>query len=252
MRVIGPTSAIREGNDFVLQGSKFYVSGGTTADFYAVLANVEEDAAGPGGTAMLIVDRESTGLELGPEFHGIEGGSHCQLFFHSVRVPQSNLVGSIGEGMQRGLRNIGELRLSTAAHASGTSMWACDYTKERISQPHRTGGTLGDREQVRWMFGSMLIDCYAARSVLYRTARLAESGADVTNEGAIAKVFATEAAGRVVDKAIQLAGGQSLIQGHALERLYRQVRSERLAEGSSEILRMNIARGLLEFGAGRL
>ena len=90
---------------------------------------------------------------------------------------------------------------------------------------------------------------YAARSILYRTARLAESGVDVMNEGAIAKVFVTEAAGRVVDQAIQLAGGQALIQGHPLEALYRQVRSWRLAEGASDLLRLNIVKGLIEFNA---
>jgi acyl-CoA dehydrogenase len=105
---------------------------------------------------------------------------------------------------------------------------------------------------VRWIFGNMLMEVYAARSVLYRTARLAEDGVDVMNEGAIAKVLTTETAGRVVDTAIQLTGGQALIEGHPLEALYRQVRALRLAEGASDLLRLNVARGLLEFHAGRV
>lgn len=247
-----PTWAVRDGDDLVVNGRKAYVSGGSAADFYAVLLNVDEDTSGPGGTAMVVIDRDTPGLELGPDFRSIEGGTHCQLLLHDARVPQANVVGKIGEGMQRGLGNIGQMRLGVAARAAGTAMWVCDFTRKQISQPHRAGGTLGDREQVRWMFGNMLMDTYAARSVLYRTARLAEDGVDVMNEGAIAKVFATETAGRVVDTAIQLTGGQALIEGHPLERLYRSMRSLRLAEGASDLLRMNTARGLLEFNAGRV
>lgn len=191
---------------------------------------------------MLIIDRETPGLTLGPDHRGIEGGTHCQLFFDDVRVPQSNQVGAIGEGMRRGLQNIGLLRAGMAARATGGSMWACEYVRARMEEPLRAGGLLGDHEQARWQFGSMLIDTYAARSVVYRAARRAEAGEDVTAEGTIAKVFATEAYGRVVDTAIQLSGGPSLIVGHTLEWMYRQARSERLAEGASDVLKMNIGR----------
>lgn len=247
-----PTWAVRDGDDLVVNGRKAYVSGGSSADFYAVLLNVDEDASGPGGTAMVLVDRETPGVELGPDFRSVDGSTHCQVIMRDARVPQTNIVGKVGEGLQRGLGNIGQMRLGMAARAAGLAMWVADFTQKQITQPHRAGGSLGDREQVRWIFGSMLMEVYAARSVLYRTARLAESGVDVTNEGAIAKVFTTETAGRVVDAAIQLTGGQALIEGHPLEALYRQVRSLRLAEGASDLLRINVARGLLDFQAGRV
>jgi alkylation response protein AidB-like acyl-CoA dehydrogenase len=247
-----PTWATRDGDDLVINGRKAYVSGGSAADFYAVLLNVDEDASGPGGTAMVIVDRDAPGVSLGPDFRSVDGSTHCQLLLQDARVPQTNMVGKVGEGLQRGLGNIGQMRLGVAARAAGLSMWVADFTRKQISQPHRAGGALADREQVRWLFGNMLMEVYAARSVLYRTARLAEDGVDVMNEGAIAKVFTTETVGRVVDTAIQLTGGQALIEGHPLESLYRQVRSMRLAEGASDLLRLNVARGLLEFQAGRV
>ncbi len=237
-----PTQAVRSGSDFIVNGSKFYVSSGSAADFYAVLVNVVGDDSGPGGTAMLILDRDTPGLILGPDYRGMEGGTHCQLFFEDVRVPQSSMVGEIGEGMTRGLQNIGLLRAGMAARATGGSMWACEFVRARLEEPLRAGGLLGDHEQARWQFGNMLIDTYAARSVVYRTARLAEAGQDVTTQGTIAKVFATEAFGRVVDTAIQLSGGPSLIVGHTLEWMYRQARSERLAEGASDVLKMNVGR----------
>lgn len=247
-----PTWAVRDGDDLVINGRKAYVSGGSAADFYAVLLNVDEDASGPGGTAMVVVDRDAPGVSLGPDFRSLDGGTHCQLILHDARVPQTNIVGKVGEGMQRGLGNIGQMRLGVAARASGIAMWTADFTQKQITQPHRAGGSLSDREQVRWIFGNMLMEVYAARSVLYRTARLAEDGVDVMNEGAIAKVLTTETAGRVVDAAVQLTGGQALIEGHPLASLYREVRSLRLAEGASDLLRLNVARGLLEFQAGRV
>lgn len=247
-----PTWAARDGDDLVVNGRKAYISGGSSADFYAVLLNVDEDTSGPGGTAMVVIDRETPGVQLGDDFVSVDGSNHCQVSFEDARVPQSNVVGSVGEGLQRGLGNIGQMRLGMAARAVGTTMWATDFTRQHITAPHRHGGALADREQVRWIFGNMLMETYAARSVLYRTARLAETGTDVMNEGATAKVFATETAGRVVDAAIQLSGGQALIVGHPLERLYRQVRTWRLAEGASDLLRINVARGLIDFDAGRV
>ena len=247
-----PTWAVRDGDDLVINGRKSYVSGATGADFYSVMLNVDEDATGSGGTAMVVIDRDTEGVALGAPFISIDGSSHCEVRFTAVRVPQSNVVGKIGEGLQRGLGNIGRMRLGMAAQACGTAMWAVQFTKRQITQPHRHGGSLSDREQVRAIFANMMIDTYAARSVAYRTARLAERGDDVMNEGAIGKVFATEAAGRVVDQAIQLAGGEALVRGHPLEALYRSVRTMRLAEGASDLLRLNIVRGLIEFDAGRV
>ena len=247
-----PTWAARDGDELVVNGRKSYISGATRADFYSVMLNVDEDASGAGGTAMVVVDRETEGVTLGQPFISIDGSSHCEVSFSDVRVPQSNVVGKIGEGLQRGLGNIGRMRLGMAAGACGTAMWVVEFTKTQITQPHRHGGALADREQVRAIFANMMIDTYAARSVTYRTARLAEQGDDVMNEGAIGKVFATEAVGRVVDQAIQLAGGQALVHGHPLEALYRSVRTMRLAEGASDLLRLNIVKGLIEFDAGRV
>jgi acyl-CoA dehydrogenase len=245
------TSARRDGDDFIVNGRKSFVSGGSAADFYSVLVNVEE-GDGPGGPAMLIVDRDAPGLTRDEDFVSLDGGTHCAMTFDDMRVPQTHVIGEVGQGMPRAMGNIGRERLQIAAQASGTAMWVVEHTREHISKPHRSGTSLGEREQVRAVFGQMMLETYAIRSILYRTARLADDDVDVMNEGAIAKVFAAEAAGRVVDAAIQLGGGDALIEGHPLERLYRVTRSWRLAGGSSDVLRFNIARGLLEFEAGRV
>jgi acyl-CoA dehydrogenase len=250
-----PTAARRDGDDLVITGRKAYVTGGATADFYSVLVNVDEDASGPGGTAMVVVDRDTPGLTIERAFHSLEGGNHVELRMDGARVPQSHVVGKVGEGMPRALGNISNMRLGMAAQATGLAIWVTNYTEAHITAPHRSGVRLGDREGVRMHFADMRMGTYAARAMLYRTARLVEASQredEVMNEVMATKVLTTEHVGRAVDTAIQLVGGQALIVGHPLERLYRQVRSMRIAEGASDLLRLNLARGRIEFHAGRL
>ena len=247
-----PTHARIDGEELVVDGRKAYVSGGSAADFYQVMITVEENGSGPAGAAMVIVERGTPGLSLSDDFITLDGGTHCSLIFEGVRIPLDSVVGAIGEGLPRALGNIGEERLQIGAQACGTMMWVVEFILEQVQKPHRTGTPLGEHEQVRSTIGQMMLETYVARSALYRTARLAETGEEMINEGAISKVFAAEAAGRVIDHAIQLTGGQSLIEGHPLERLYRMQRSWRLGGGSTDILRIGIARGVMEFDTGRV
>ena len=247
-----PTWARRDGDDLLVTGQKAYVTGGATADFYATLVNVDDDDSGPGGTAMVIIEQGMPGVSIDRVFNSLEGGNHVSLGFDEARVPLANVVGKIGEGMPRAMGNIGEERVESAASACGIALWTVDFVTNHIKAPHRSGVTLGEREGVRLRYSNMRIDLYAARAMLYRTARLAEAGEDIINEGAATKVFCSEMVGRVVDSAVQLVGGQALISDHPLEQLYRRVRSMRLAGGASDLLRLNVVRGILEFDAGRL
>lgn len=247
-----PTYAIREGSDLLISGRKSYVSGGADADFYSVVVNVEEDAKNVGGMAIVVVERNRSGLSIERVFRSIDGSDHAEVRLDNVRVPITNVVGKIGEGMPRALINISEERLEQAATATGMCLWAVEYVTKHITAPHRSGTRLADREGVRLRYSDMRIETYAARSTLYRTARLVEAGENPVNEVMASRVFCAEVAGRVVDQAVQLVGGQALVVGHPLESLYRRVRSMRLSGGASDILRMNIARGIIEFDAGRL
>jgi acyl-CoA dehydrogenase len=152
----------------------------------------------------------------------------------------------------RALGNIGKVRLLVAAEATGVCIWVLDFVEQHLKAPHRSGSPLGDKEGVRLRFADMRIQTYAARSVLYRAARLVDSGANAVNETIAAKVFCTETAGQVVDWGVQLAGGQALVQGHPLEAMYRRVRAFRFVEGASDLLRLNLAKGKLELGKGTL
>lgn len=247
-----PTWARREGDDLIVTGCKSYVTDGDTADFISVLVNVEKSDTDAGGTAMVVVDRSTEGLVIDRKFSSLDGSHHVSITLNGVRVPVSRVIGKIGEGMPRALGNIGNVRLMVAARATGICMWVINYVAEHLLAPHRSGTSLGQREGVRLRFADMRIDTFAARSMLYRTARLTDAGENIVNETIATKVFCTETAGRVVDMAVQLIGGQALVEGHPMERLYRTVRSMRLMEGASDLLRINLVKGCLELGKGRL
>ncbi len=242
----GPrTTAVRQGEAFSLTGVKAFVTGGPHADLLLTVANVTENAGGATGSAVFVVRRDAPGLTLRRELRTLDGGLHGEFAYEGVLVAADDMIGEIGQGLPRALEDITGMRLSVAASACGAGRWTLDYTLAQIDQPHRTGRPLAEREQVQAMLAESATDLYAARSALYATARAAEDGAGSDVEAAMAKVLATEAVARIVDRAIQLTGGAAVVEGHPLARLYRQIRAWRIAEGTTEILRLTIARGLL-------
>ncbi len=247
-----PTRAQRQGDRLIINGQKSYVTGGATADFVSILVNIRDEDGSKAGTAMVVVDRDAEGVEIVREFTSMEGGGHVSMVFRDVEVPMDRVVGKPGEGMPRALASIGNVRLMISAQATGMCLWALDFVEKHLLAPHRSGTPLGEREGVRLRFADMRIDTWAARSALYRTARLVEAGENTVNETMATKVFCTEVAGRTIDSAVQLVGGQALVRGHPLERLYREVRSLRLVEGANDLLRLNLVKGKLELGKGRV
>ncbi len=246
------TWGVVTGDKLVINGQKSYVTGGGSADFISTLVNVEQADGDKAGTAMVVIDRQAPGVAIDQTFTSLDGSSHVSMTFNNVSVPISNVIGELGEGMPRALANIGNVRLMVSAHASGMCMFVLDYIEKHIKSPHRSGIPLGDKEGVRLRFADMRIETFVARSALYRTARIVDSSDNSVNETAMTKVFTTETAGRVVDQGLQLFGGQALVTGHPLEKLYRQARSLRFVEGASDLLRINVAKGKLELDKGRL
>ncbi|MHB8573725.1 MAG: acyl-CoA dehydrogenase family protein [Dehalococcoidia bacterium] len=243
----GPrTTAVRAGDGFRVTGLKSFVTGGPHADLLLTVATVTENGDGPTGSAIFIIPRIAPGVTLRRELHTLDGGVHGEFTLQDVAVPPEDLLGEIGKGLPRALENITGLRLGVAASACGTGLWTLEYTLSQVDQPHRTGTPLAEREQVQAMIADSATELYAARAALYAAARAAEAGEAVDVEAAMAKSIATETVARIVDRAIQLTGGAAVVEGHPLARLYRQIRGWRIAEGTTEILRLSIARGLLE------
>src|SRR5579859_1835724 len=242
----GPrTTAVRQGEAFALNGVKAFVTGGPHADLLLTVANVTENPGGPVGSAVFVVPRGAPGLTLRRELRTLDGGLHGEFAYEGVPATEEAIIGGIGQGLPRALEDITGMRLGVAASACGAGRWTLAYTLAQIDQPHRSGTPLAEREQVQAMLAESATDLYAARSALYATARAAQEGESREVEVAMAKSLATEAITRIVDRAIQLTGGAAVVEGHPLARLYRQIRAWRIAEGTTEILRLTIARGLL-------
>ena len=241
------TRADRSPEGLRVTGQKSYVTGGANADFLNALVEI------PGqGRAMLVIDTDAPGVVLERRFDSLDGSHHAAFRFDAALVPEDHIIGRAGEGLPRAMRQIGDTRLAIAAEAVGLARWAIEFTTQHLKAPHHSGESLGAREGVRLRYADLRIRTYAARSMLYRTARLGDAGANIVNEGIACKVFATETLSDVVDGAVQLVGGKALIVGHPLEQLYREVRSLRLAEGASDVLRLNLARGILDLDKGVL
>lgn len=242
----GPrTTAVRKGEGFVLSGVKSFVTGGPHADLLVAVAKVTDNPGGKTGTAVFVVRRDAPGVRLVRDIRTLDGAPHGEFELAGVEVPAGDVLGEIGQGLPRALESITALRLRAAATACGTARWTLDYALAQARRPHRSGVPLGDREQVQAMLGQSAMDLFAARSSLYAAARAAEAGGDALVDVAMAKAVATEAVGRIVDRAMQLSGGAAVVEGHPLARLYRRIRAWRIAEGTTEILRLTVARRLL-------
>jgi len=241
----GPrTTAVGRGEVFVVSGVKSFVTGGPQADLLLTVAKVTDNPGGKTGTAVFVVRRDAPGVTLASEIRTLDGGLHGEFELVNVEVPAADVLGEIGQGLPKALESITALRLRAAAAACGTARWTLDYALRQARRPHRTGVPLGEREQVQAMLGQSAMDLFAARGALYAAARAAEAG-DAETEVAMAKAVATEAVARIVDRAIQLVGGAAVVEGHPLARLYRRIRAWRIAEGTTEILRLTVARRLL-------
>jgi len=240
------TAAEVDGEQLVISGAKSYVTGGAEADFLTVLVDIVGQ-----GPAMVVVDTDLAGVTLLRRFSSLDGSHHAAFRFDRVRVPRHHAIGAPGEGRSRALAKISAVRRAIAADAVGTMAWIIDLVAADL-QRERSGGARAASERIRLRFGDMRIQAYAARAMVYRTARLVDAGQDTVNESIATKVFATEVANQLVDTAVQLVGGEALVVGHPLEHTLRRLRALRLAEGESDTLRVNLARGHLDLGRGRL
>lgn len=242
-----------DGDELVISGQKSYVTGGGDADFMSALIEVEGS-----GPAMVLIDTDLPGVELTRRFGSIDGSHHGAFAFTDVRVPLHNVVGAPGDGMKRAMTQVTGVRMSIAALCVGLCVHVVDHVERYLQAPHRSGAPLAAVERHRLRYGELRIATFAARSTLYRAARLIDEGRETgddkagVNEAMAAKVFATETIAMVVDTAIQIVGGQALADTHPLANIYQRVRALRLAEGTTDVLRLNVARGALDLGQGLL
>jgi alkylation response protein AidB-like acyl-CoA dehydrogenase len=242
-------AARRDGDDWVLDGEKTWISNGGIADFYLVFAR-SGDGGGEGGRgskgiSAFIVDAATPGLEIAERIDVIAPHPLARLRFTGCRVPADCLVGAQGQGFKVAMATLDVFRTSVAAAALGFARRAMEEALARAQARPMFGKTLADFQLTQARLAQMAMEIDAAALLIYRAAWLRDSGKRVTKEAAMAKLAATESAQRVIDGAVQLFGGQGVQSGQTVESLYREIRALRIYEGASEVQLLIIARELL-------
>jgi acyl-CoA dehydrogenase len=240
------TTALRDGDSFVLNGAKTLISNAGIADFYTVFASTEPDK-GRDGISCFVIPSETKGLRFVRSL--VQSTPHPlgDIAFEDCRVPASNLLGAEGRGFRLGLTTLDKLRATVAAAACGMAERALEEATAHACSRRQFGRPLAEFQLIQDKLARMATDLTAARLLTYRAAWEVDSGAPrVTMEAAMAKAFATEAAQRIVDDAVQVFGGRGVLADHPVDRLYRSVRALRIYEGTTEIQRLIIAGQLIK------
>jgi len=237
-------AARAEGDDYVLDGEKTWISNGGIADFYVVFARTGE-APGARGITAFIVDADAPGLEIAERIEVIAPHPLARLRFDACRVPASRRLGAAGEGFKVAMRTLDVFRTSVAAAALGFARRALDEALARATTRRMFGGVLADFQLTQSKLARMATAIDGAALLTYRAAWQRDRGGRVTREAAMAKMTATENAQRVIDDAVQLFGGLGVVSGQPVERLYRDIRALRIYEGATEVQQLIIARELL-------
>jgi acyl-CoA dehydrogenase len=248
------TSAVPDGPSHVrIDGQKTWISNGGIADHYVVFARTGE-APGARGLSAFVVDAGTPGLEIAERIEVIAPHPLATLRFEGCRIPVSQRIGGPGEGFKVAMATLDVFRATVGAAALGFARRALDEALTRSSSRRLFGAPLGNLQMTQGALAEMATDVDAAALLVYRAAWTKDQGAArVTREAAMAKMYATEAAQSVIDKAVQIHGGLGVTRGVKVEELYREIRALRIYEGATEVQKIVIARELLSTGeASRL
>ena len=239
------TTAERDGDGYRLNGEKTWISNGGIADLYTVFARTGE---GPGakGLSAFLVPAETPGLEIRERLETISPHPLARLGFNDMYLPEEALIGKPGQGFRIAMSVLDVFRSTVGAAALGFARRALDESLMRSRSRELFGESLADLQMVQGHLAEMALDVDAAALLVYRAAWTKDQGAErVTREAAMAKLYATDRAQEVIDKAVQLHGGDGVRKGHIVESLYREIRALRIYEGASDVQKVVIARSVL-------
>ena len=238
-------AAREDGDAYVLDGQKTWISNGGIADFYVAFARTGE-APGARGISAFIVDADTPGLSIAERIDVIAPHPLARLRFDGARVPKSQRLGAAGEGFKLAMRTLDIFRTSVAAASLGFARHALHEGLQRASSRRMFGQTLGDFQLTQAKLAEMALTIDSAALLVYRAAWMRDQGKRVTREAAMAKWQASEGAQRVIDAAVQLWGGQGVCSGTPVEMLYREIRALRIYEGATEVQQLIVGRDLLK------
>jgi butyryl-CoA dehydrogenase len=239
------TTATRDGDEWVLNGAKQFITAGDVCDFAVIFASVDRSQGAKGITAF-IVDKGTPGFTVGKieDLLGLHASSATELFFKDCRIPASATLGEVGKGLRIAFRSLDLGRIHCAGQAIGCAEAAFAAALAYTSEREQFGRAIGAFQGIQWMLADMSLQIEAAKLLAYKAARMADAGKPYSVEAAAAKLYASEMAGDVARKAVQLHGGYGCTKDMPVERCYRDAKLIEIYEGTSEICRTVIARGL--------
>jgi acyl-CoA dehydrogenase len=242
------TTAVRDGDHYVLNGTKRYITNAPEAGVYTVMARTNPEIKGSGGISAFIVDRSTPGITLGKpdQKMGQKGAHTCDVIFENVRVPADHIIGGVeGVGFKTAMKVLDKGRLHIAALSVGAAERMLDDTLKYAMERKQFGQPIANFQLVQAMLADSKAEIYASRCMVLDAARKRDEGLNVSTEASCAKMFATEMCSRVADRCVQIHGGAGYVSEYAIERFYRDVRLFRIYEGTTQIQQIVIARNMI-------
>ena len=242
------TIAVRDGDKYIINGTKRYITNAKVADTFNVMARTNPSIQGARGISSFIVDRNSPGITLGSidKKMGQAGSMTCDVIFEDCPVPAENLIGEEGEGFITAMKVLDRGRLHISGVSVGVAERLIEDALEYAMQRKQFGQPISEQQLIQAMFADSQTETYAAKCMTTETARKRDAGENVSTESSACKLFATEMVGRVADRCVQIHGGAGYMSEYAVERFYRDVRLFRLYEGTSQIQQLIIARNMIK------
>jgi alkylation response protein AidB-like acyl-CoA dehydrogenase len=246
------TTAVKKGDRYVLNGNKTFITNGHHADLTVVIA-VTDKGRGTHGLSAFVVEKDTRGFRPGKKENklGLRASDTSELIFEDCEIPAENLLGIEGEGFVDAMRVLDGGRISIAAMALGIARGALDAALKYVKERRQFGKAIAEFQGIQWKLADMATELDAARLLTLRAAVLKDAGRRVTQESAMAKLYASEVAVRICDEAVQLHGGYGFIKDYPVEKFYRDVKLCTIGEGTSEIQRMVIGREILKVHPSR-
>lgn len=240
-------TAVRDGDHYIINGTKRFITNGPVADTFNVMARTNPDINGARGISAFIVEKGTPGISLGPidKKMGQAGSLTCDVIFEDCRVPAANLIGKEGDGFITAMKVLDRGRLHIAGFSVGIADRLIDDALHYAIERKQFGKPIAEHQLIQAMLADSKTEAYAARCMVLDAARKRDEGINVSTESAACKLFATEMVGRVADRAVQIHGGAGYVSEYAVERFYRDVRLLRLYEGTSQIQQIIIARNMI-------
>jgi acyl-CoA dehydrogenase len=240
------TTAVRDGNAYVINGTKRFITGAGKADFMQLMAATDRSKGSRGGISCFIVDMDAPGVRLGAQYETMMGDRPWEIILEDVRVPESHMVGREGEGFKLAQGWLGAGRVKHGARACGVAERCLELAATYAHQRVTFGKPLAERQGIQWMIADMYMELEVAKLLVYRAAAMIDAGEEARVEAYHCKYFGDEMAFRAADTCMQIHGGIGLTTDLPIERMWRQQRSYRITEGASELMRTVIARHVMK------